>query len=313
MAVTNRSRIKPPALRSGDTVGIVAPASNIKRELLDAGCACLRQKGYNPLYLDSILDQDLYFAGTVDRRRQELEHMFQREDVRAILCARGGYGCNYLPPVLSPSKILSHPKIFVGYSDISTLDTCFCDNLPMVTFHGPMITKDFAVASGVDWPSWDAAVGGTSEWEIVDHDARPLVEGEAEGIFYGGCLSLLVSSIGTLHDIRTDGTILFLEDVGTKPYQIDRMLMHLKLAGRLDGVRGIIFGAMADCRQNADQSYTLEEVVMRIVEPLRIPVAFGLRSGHVEGRNITLPLGIRASLQVRDQVGLRFLEAATQA
>jgi muramoyltetrapeptide carboxypeptidase len=310
---SNKARIKPPALRSGDTVGIVAPASNIKRDLLDAGCACLRQKGYNPVYLDSILDQDLYFAGSVERRRQELEHMFEREDVRAILCARGGYGSNYLPPVLSPTTIVAHPKIFVGYSDISTLGTCFCDNLPMVTFHGPMVTKDFAIENGVDWPSWDAAVGGASEWEIADHDARPLVEGEAEGIFYGGCLSLLVASIGTLHDIHTEGAILFLEDVGTKPYQIDRMLMHLKLAGRLDNVRGIIFGAMADCRQSPEQSYTLEEVVLRVVEPLRIPVAFGLRSGHVEKRNITLPIGIRASLQVKDQVRLRFLEAATQA
>jgi muramoyltetrapeptide carboxypeptidase len=309
----SRPRLKPPALRSGDTVGIVAPASNIKRELLAAGCACLRQKGYNPIYLDSILDQDLYFAGSVERRRKELEYMFEREDVRAILCARGGYGSNYLPPVLTPSKIVAHPKIFVGYSDISTLGTCFCDNLPMVTFHGPMVTKDFAIANGVDWPSWDAAVGGAREWEITDHGARPLVEGSAEGIFYGGCLSLLVASIGTPHDIHTDGTILFLEDVGTKPYQIDRMLMHLKLAGRLDNVRGILFGAMTDCAQHPEQPYTLEEVVRRIVEPLRIPVAFGLRSGHVEERNLTLPIGIRASLQVKDEVKLRFLEAATQA
>lgn len=310
---SNRPRIKPPVLRNGDTVGIAAPASNIKRDLLDAGCAALRKKGYNPVYLDSILEQDLYFAGSVERRRQELEYMFEREDVRAIVCARGGYGSNYLPPVLTPGKIVAHPKIFVGYSDISTLSTCFCDNLPMVTFHGPMVTKDFAIEDGVDWPSWDAAVSGASEWEIAGHGARPLIEGTAEGIFYGGCLSLLVASIGTLHDIHTAGTILFLEDVGTKPYQIDRMLMQLKLAGRLDGVRGIVFGAMTDCAQHPEQPYTLEEVVRRIVGPLQIPVAFGLRSGHVETRNITLPIGIRASLQVKDEVRLRFLEPATQA
>jgi muramoyltetrapeptide carboxypeptidase len=122
---------------------------------------------------------------------------------------------------------------------------------------------------------------------------------------------MLVASLGTQHEIRTAGTILFLEDVATKPYQIDRMLMQLKLAGKLKDVRGIVFGEMLDCRQSPDQDYTLEEVVLRVVGDLRIPVAFGLRSGHVSRANITLPIGVKARLEVGAEVRLRILEAAT--
>jgi muramoyltetrapeptide carboxypeptidase len=307
------SRIKPRALRPGDKVGIVAPASNVKREMLEAGCDGLRRAGYEPFYFDSILERDLYFAGTVERRARELEDMFARDDIRAIVCARGGYGSNYLPLTLNPQKIVSHPKILVGYSDITTLLCCMADAANFVTFHGPMVAKDFAVADGVDLDSWQKALGGAEDWRIAEGSgARPLVTGEAEGILYGGCLSMLVASLGTPHEIRTAGTILFVEDVAAKPFQIDRMLMQLKLAGKLKDVRGMVFGEMLDCRQSPDQDYTLEEVVLRIVRDLHIPVAFGLRSGHVSRANITLPIGVRARLTVTDTVELRIREAAIE-
>jgi muramoyltetrapeptide carboxypeptidase len=293
----------------------VAPASNIKRELLEKGCEALRQLGYQPFYFDSIVEQDLYFAGSAERRARELEEMFLRDDVRAILCARGGYGANYLLPKLDPAKIVAHPKIFVGYSDITTLLTCFADSAGFVTFHGPMVTKDFALADGVDLASWEAAMTGLASWQV---DTGPgsgvegLVDGAAEGVLYGGCLSLLVTTLGTPHDIRTAGTILFMEDVNAKPYQVDRMLMQLKLAGKLNNVKGIVFGEMLDCVQANDQGYTLQQVVLRIVGELGIPVAWGLRSGHVTRKNITLPIGVRASLSVKgSDVQLKILEAAT--
>ena len=312
---SQRSRIKPRALQLGDTVGIVAPASNIKRELLEKGCEALRQLGYKPFYFESIVEQDLYFAGSADRRARELEEMFVREDVRAILCARGGYGANYLLPKLDPGKIVAHPKIFVGYSDITTLLTCFADSAGFVTFHGPMVTKDFALADGVDLASWEAAMTGLAGWAVdTGHGSgvTGLVDGAAEGILYGGCLSLLVAALGTPHDIRTAGTILFMEDVNAKPYQVDRMLMQLKLAGKLNHVKGIVFGEMLDCVQTHDQVYTLQQVVLRIVGELGIPVAWGLRSGHVTRKNITLPIGVRASLSVKgSEVQLKILEAAT--
>jgi muramoyltetrapeptide carboxypeptidase len=308
-------RIKPRALRAGDTVGIVAPASNIKRDLLEAGCEALRRLGYVPFYFESILEQDLYFAGSAERRTRELEEMFEREEVRAILCARGGYGANYLITRLDPAKVTGHPKIFVGYSDITTLLTCFADSLGLVTFHGPMVTKDFAVEEGVDVASWQAALGGVEAWEVgstSEAGVVGLVDGSAEGVLYGGCLSLLVASLGTPHQIRTAGTILFLEDVNARPYQVDRMLMQLKLAGKLGGVKGMVFGEMLNCVQTKDQGYTLQQVILRIAGELGIPVAFGLRSGHVTRKNITLPIGVRAGLSVRGgEVKLKILEAAT--
>ena len=306
------ARVKPQALRPGDTVGIIAPASNIKRELLEAGCHALRGLGYKPFYFDSILEQDIYFAGSVQRRLKELEEMFTRPEVRAIVCARGGYGANYLLDKIDLEKIRSHPKIFVGYSDVTTLLTYFSDAIGLVTFHGPMVTKDFSHADGVDLPSWQAALGGNPEWSVgAESGVKPLVEGRAQGTLYGGCLSMLVASLGTPYEIRTEGTILFIEDVAAKPFQIDRMLMQLKLAGKLRSVRGIIFGEMIDCVQNSQQNYTLEQIVLRVVRDLGVPVAFGLRSGHVTRGNVTLPLGVRAELHVsRNEVSLRMLEAA---
>lgn len=314
MPRSNSSRIKPPALRSGDTIGIVAPASNLKRSELEAGCEALRRAGYKPFYFDSILERDLYFAGSLERRIRELAEMFARTDVRAILCARGGYGANYLLEALDLDAIRSNPKIFIGYSDVTTLLTYFVDAGGLVTFHGPMAAKDWARAGGVDMASWQAALEGAAAWELklgADSGVSGPVDGAAEGILYGGCLSILVASLGTPYEIKTGGTILFLEDLAAKPYQIDRMLMQLKLAGKLDGVRGIIFGEMMDCVQNANQGYTLQEVVLRIVGDLGVPVAYGLRSGHVTTGNITLPFGVRAGLTVRGgQVDVKILEAA---
>jgi muramoyltetrapeptide carboxypeptidase len=314
MSSSTTPRIKPPALQPGDTVGIVAPASNVKRSDLEAGCEGLRRAGYRPFYFDSILEQDLYFAGSVQRRAQELEEMFAREEVRAIVCARGGYGANYLLPLLNLEKIKVHPKVFVGYSDLTALLTYFADAAGLVTFHGPMVAKDWAHDDGVDMASWQAALAGTAAWEVnlgAGSGASGLAEGNAEGILYGGCLSILVASLGTPYEIRTAGTILFLEDLGEKPYRIDRMLMQLKLAGKLDGVRGIVFGEMRDCIQSPNQGYTLEEVVLRIVGPLGVPVAYGVRSGHVTKGNITLPIGVNARLTVRgERVVMRILESA---
>jgi muramoyltetrapeptide carboxypeptidase len=312
-----QSRVKPPALQPGDTVGIIAPASNIKREMLEAGCDGVRRLGFKPFYFDSILEKDLYFAGSVERRARELEEMFERPELRGIICARGGYGTNYLLERVDLEKIRSNPKIFVGASDVTTLLTHFADALGMVTFHGPMVTKSFADPNGVDLHSWHNATKGAPDWEFdlgAESGVRPLAEGSAQGTLYGGCLSLLVASLGTPYEIQTDGCILFMEDVAEKPYQIDRMLMQLKLAGKLSKIRGIIFGEMLDCIQNENQGYTLPDVIKRIAGTLGIPIIYGLRSGHVSRENLTLPIGVQAELQVSGtRASFRILEPATKA
>jgi muramoyltetrapeptide carboxypeptidase len=308
-------RIKPPRLRAGDRVGIVAPASHFKRQEFEAGSRALAALGYEPVYDEEIFARDFYFAGSAERRARELEQMFLRPDVRAVVCARGGYGANYLLPLLDLAKIAAHPKIFVGYSDNTFLLTHLSDRAGLVTFHGPMVAKDFAQPDGVELDSFRAALTGEQGWQLDFQAAsrvKPLGTGSAEGLVYGGCLSMLAASLGTPYQIETRDTILFIEDLSTKPYQVDRMLMQLRLAGKLEGVRGFIFGEMLDCVQPGDQDFPLEDVIRRVIGDLGVPIAYGVPSGHVSRRNMTLPIGVRARLTVdRSTVALEFLEAAT--
>ncbi len=304
-------RILPPALRVGDTVGVIAPAGPITPESLVAGLASLERRGYRPIHLPSILDRDLYFAGSVKRRLDELHRMFADPEVKGIVCFRGGYGTNYLLPHLDVELIRRHRKFFCGCSDVTTLLTYLCDRADLIVFHGPMLQKD-AQPEGVDEESWRAATTGEPYVRDFGEQVQVLVPGHAQGMLYGGCLSLLCASLGTPYEIQTQGTILFIEDVAEPAFRIDRMLMHLKLAGKLGDVRGIILGEMLDCARGAE-GYTLQEVVLRIVGDLGVPVVYGLPSGHVTRKNITIPLGVAAQLDAGATVVLRHAAAAHSA
>jgi muramoyltetrapeptide carboxypeptidase len=309
---TQSERLRPAALRPGDTIGIIAPAGPIEPDAMEAGCAWLRDRGYQPFYLPSILDRDSYFAGSTARRLDEFHQMFARPEVKAIICARGGYGCNYLLPHIDLNVVQANPKIFCGCSDVTTLLTYLCDAARMVTFHGPMLNIDVR-PDGVDEESWAAAMtsGEAYQMEFGNDEVQTLVPGSAEGMLYGGCLSLLCASLGTPYEIETRGTILFLEDLAEPAFRIDRMLMHLKLAGKFDGVRGVIFGEMLNCGPRDPQDYTLQQVVQRVLGDLGVPMAYGLKSGHVSRGNITLPLGVATQFTAGANVSLRF-EAAVK-
>jgi muramoyltetrapeptide carboxypeptidase len=209
--------------------------------------------------------------------------------------------------------LLANPKPFIGYSDITTLLTWLTDH-GLVTFHGPMVTKDFARENGVDLTSWASILSSASAYErdFSANEIEVLVKGEAEGILYGGCLSMLAASLGTPYEIHTEGTILFLEDINAKPFQVDRMLMQLKLAGKFADVRGVIFGEMLDCSQPSGQDYTLQEIILRLLSDLRIPIAYGFSSGHVRCANRILPFGVRGRLTVNDNLRLECDAAVTQ-
>ena len=276
-------------------MGIVAPASPMDTESFKRGCARCKSWATSLFSSTRIFDRDLYFAGTAEQRARDLESMFKREEVAAIFCARGGYGANYLLPLLDIERS-AHAKPFIGYSDVTSLLTYFADK-GLVTFHGPMVASDFArrprsraegFASGAGRRTCKRTSAGGRMY-------RPR-EGEAEGMLYGGCLSMLAASLGTPYEIHTDGTILFIEDLAAKPYQVDRMLMQLLLAGKLRKVRGMIFGEMLECVQPGSQNTLLPEIVERIVGGLGIPVAYGLHSGHVTSHNIMLPIGVEARL-----------------
>jgi muramoyltetrapeptide carboxypeptidase len=323
--VATPSTLKPAPLRRGDTVAIIAPASNVQRELLERGAAALRDGfGYKVVFAPSIFERDLYFAGKLNRRLAEFHAAFESEDVRAIVCARGGYGCNYLLDGIDLDLVRRHPKILIGCSDVTALLTYLHDATGLVTFHGPMAASGFASEAGAQWggspqgvhpAAWECAVGGWFGYDAAEEDVTTLVEGEAEGKLYGGCLSILVASLGTPYEIQTRETILLVEDVNTKPYQVDRMLMQLALAGKLEGVRGFVFGEMLDCVQPGGQDYTLQDVIVRVLAEHSpgVPVVFGFRSGHVSRHNITLPIGVHARLQAKPgDVRLTIVESAVE-
>lgn len=303
--------IKPPALRQGDKIGLIAPASSFSRDGFLAGCDRLRQMGYEPVYSQSIFDRDIYFAGTAERRAQELHEYWRRDDVAALICVRGGYGSNYLLEKLDYSLFAAQPKILLGCSDITSLLTAISDRTGLVGFHGPMVAKDIADGT-FDLSSWKSALQGADQWIVPTTGVEVLRSGKASGRLYGGCLSMLVASLGTPFDVQTKDSILFIEDIAEKPYRIDRMLMQLRLAGKLDGVRGFVFGEMLDCAPPKGETYTLQQVIMRVLEPFNVPVIYGLKSGHVTGGNVTLPIGVQAELEAQGgNVSLRILEAAT--
>jgi muramoyltetrapeptide carboxypeptidase len=306
-AFAQSERLRPAALRAGDKVAIIAPAGPIDADALEAGVAWLIRKGLDPFYLPSILDRELYFAGSAQRRLDEFHEMFARSDIKAVICARGGYGCNYLLPKIDLELVRANPKIFCGCSDATTLLTYLCDAAGMVTFHGPMLNVDVR-PDGVDEASWAAALmsGEPYTREFAADEVETLVPGSTEGTLYGGCLSLLCASLGTPYEIETRDTVLFIEDVAEPAFRIDRMLMQLKLAGKLAEMRGIIFGEMLKCGPRDNGDYTLQQVVHRIVGDIGVPVAYGLKSGHVSRNNFTLPLGVRVSLTAGETVSLSF-------
>jgi muramoyltetrapeptide carboxypeptidase len=288
----------PSSLMPGDTIGVVAPASNVKKEFLQAGVVELQRLGYQVKYFDHILAKSRYTAGTLTRRGDELKAMFADPTVKAIFAARGGYGSGYLLPHLDELVGNCPPKIFMGYSDITMLLVALYQKYGWVTFHGPMVAKDFAGgAQHYDLRSFAKALTRPLPAGPLDcRQTTVLVPGNARGRLLGGCLPIIVSLIGTPWELDTRDAILFLEDSDTKPFKIDRLLWQLRLAGKLDSVRGIVFSEMPNTLQHPQQGYTLPEMLYDLTQDLGVPVLYGLPAGHLEIGNLTLPLGVEAAL-----------------
>ena len=291
------TRIKPPALRPGDLIGIVAPASNIKAEMLAEGCRELERLGFRTVFHPDIATSYRYFSGTDDRRLAEFLDMIRNPEVRAIFCARGGYGSGRLAPYLEPELIRANPKIINGSSDITSLLTLW-DRSGVAAFHGPMVATSLRLgAAAYDQKLLvDLLSGETVRFPLAGTSV--LRAGTGEGRLTGGCLSLVVATLGTAYEIDTTDALLVLEDVDTKPYQIDRMLTQLKQAGKLERVQGIVFGEMLNCAQHVHQGYSLEEVVMDVLSETAFPVLFGFSTGHTARPNLMVPFGVRARLSL---------------
>jgi muramoyltetrapeptide carboxypeptidase len=297
---------------------VVSPASTPKPELVQAGMDCLHGLGYKTVLLPHALDcGPLYYAGTVEQRVADLHAAFADPGIDGILCTRGGWGSAELLPHLDAGLVRANPKVFVGYSDHTSLHVWLAREAGLVSFYAPMVAADFARAEGFDRASWGHAFGGDSGWSLTASDGlRVLRAGVAEGTLAGGCLSILAEALGTPYAALPASAdaprVLYLEDIGTKPYQWDRMLLHLRYAGLLEHVSGIVFGDMRQCVAPEEEPL-LEQAVLHALADFAGPVAMGLRSGHVDAANLTLPLGVRVRLDL-GAVGnprMEFLEAAT--
>lgn len=304
--------LKPPAVAPGARIAVVSLASSARTDRITRGIEVLRALGYEVSVSDNAFGKlPPYFSGTPEARLADLHHAFADPTIAAIFCTRGGYGSNYLLEGLDLDLIRRHPKPLFAYSDTTAIQTWLLDQLHLVSFHGPMVAADFSLENGVHLESFRAAITGGLVRVGAEQGLRTLRPGAAQGILYGGCLSLLTAALGTSYAPQTEGKLLFFEDVGVKPYQIDRMLRQMILAGKFEGVRGFIFGEMLDCGSRGADPDLLQQVILRLLAPFEVPIAMGLRSGHVSGGNVTLPLGLEAELLLEsDQPLLHFFDRA---
>jgi len=308
--------LKPPRLRPGDLIGVVAPASPMKHDRLENGIRYLENLGYKVKPGKYVYHEHGYLAGRDRERADDINRMFRDRRVKAIFCIRGGYGTPRLLPLLDYDAIRANPKIFVGYSDITTIQLAMLRQTGLVTFSGPMVASE--MAKGID-PFTEK-----NFWRMVTHPepfgelTRPgagryevIARGSAAGPIIGGCLSLVTGLVGSPYFPETGGGIFCVEEIGEAPYRIDRMLTQLREAGILKNIGGFVLGQMTDCVATDDEpSQTLEDLMRDFIKPLKIPAISGLDYGHVNVKH-TLPFGVRAELIARGgQPKLKIVESA---
>lgn len=305
----SRSLIRPQALKSGDVVGLITPATYVS----DPDRLALVQRtveyfGLKAKFGRNVRKRAGYLGGSVQERLDDLHAMFEDPEVRAVFCIRGGYGSGQLLDRIDYSLIRKNPKIFLGYSDITALHLAIQKQAGLVTFHGPMMLarfteytrKLFRKALFEKEPLGVISNPPDSDPLRPAHMYRTVRGGVARGPLTGGNLSLVCSLMGTPYEPDTRGKILFLEDVGEEPYSLDRMLTQLRLAGKLQSAAGIVFGECAACRPrdfqpSFENTLSMGEVVDEILGPLSVPVLSGLTIGHTDDQ-ATLPLGVMATL-----------------
>ena len=295
---------KPVPLRRGGKIGLVAPAGCVDDELLFAGVQAVQQEGFQVELAPAVHDRKGYLAGDAEKRARDLEDFFFRADLDAIFCARGGFGSIQLLPYLT-DRIRSHPKIFAGYSDVTILLNWLLQRCGMVTFHAPMVAMDFA--RGLTQRSrdhfWGTLTGEKWRWQVaVDEIIRP---GRVQAEMMGGCLSVLVTTLGTPYEIDTVGKLLFLEDVGEKPYRVERMLTHFKMAGKLDNLGGLVFGDFTQC--DGEGPRDIRSIIGELFHKAPYPVVMGMPAGHGQ-ENLTLPFGVAMALDA-DEGTLALIES----
>lgn len=310
----NKILIKPPHLQSGDTIGVVAPAGLFKKELLENGLDKWRRFGMKIKLGSSIFNEHRYLAGTNKERTDDFNRMFNDPEIKAIICVRGGAGSMQLVEGIDWSAARSRPRILMGFSDVTFLLQAWIKETGQVAIHGPMAANPSFISYPERFDNFlldllqkpDPNLEISPEFLLAVDPACPKPTahrpGKAQGRLNGGCLSLLINTLGTPWEIDTTGSVLFIEDTNEPPYRIERMLWHLKLAGKLENICAICFGNLGLAFQQ------IAEGVEELLGDRQIPILYNLPVGH--GRfNLPLPLGIMVEVDSAKR-RIKFLEGA---
>jgi muramoyltetrapeptide carboxypeptidase len=307
--------IRPRALRPGDRIGLVAPASAFQRDAFDRGVEELAHLGFEAVYDDRVFARGAYMAGDPALRTAAFLDAWENESIRALIAVRGGYGSVRMLPLLPPGRLRRSPKLFVGYSDTTSLLTLLTQQAGIVAVHGPMIEGRLARGeSGYDRASFLACVSRAEPMgELVPEGLITLRPGEAAGQLTGGTLSQLVASLATPFAFDPpQGCVLYLEDVAERPYRIDRMVTQLRMSGILARASAVVWGELPRCDERAEGPL-VRDVVAELLADFPGPVLFGFPSGHTTGAAWTIPFGVRARVVGGARPALVIEEPAVQS
>lgn len=288
---------KPRALASGDRMALVAPASPFDEAAFDAGVRELEALGFVPVWDDRVFARRGYVAGEADVRAAAWSEAWHDPTIAGLIAVRGGYGSVQMLPRLDLSRLAEAPKAFVGYSDLTTLLTALVCHAGIVAFHGPTVAGRLGAGEArYDRASFLGALTGSGPLGELGDELEPLHRGEARGRLLGGTLTQLAAAAGTPWALKPwDDTILLLEDVGERPYRLDRLIEQLRWSGAFEHVTGVVLGSFPRCDEPGG-GITAKAVLADCLRPLGVPVVYGLPTGHVEGPALTVPLGVQARL-----------------
>jgi len=303
---------KPRALSPGDRVALVAPASAFDRDEFDRGVEEIRRLGFEPVYDDSVFDRRRYLAGSAEHRAAAIRTAWRDPSIGALVAVRGGYGSVQVLPLLDREEARRAAKPFVGYSDLTAVLTFLTIGCGLVAFHGPMVVGRFARgAAGYDRQSF---LGAVCRREPLGELAPPSLDtvrpGEASGILLGGTLTQIVASLGTPFAFAPPPSfVLFLEEVGERPYRLDRMVTQLQQSGILARASAVVIGELPNCNEPSGD-VTARSVMADLFADFPGPVLIGFPSGHTTGPAMTLPFGVQARVVAAKQPRLVIEEAA---
>jgi muramoyltetrapeptide carboxypeptidase len=287
---------KPRALAEGDRIAVVAPASPFERDEFDRGIDEIKQLGFVPVYDESVFARQSYVAGSAEIRAAAFRAAWDDPAIAGVIAVRGGYGSAQILPLLDAHAIRVSAKCFVGYSDLTAMLTFLTLTCGVVAFHGPMLEKRLANREdGYDRDSFRRALCRPAPMgEITAPTLEILRPGNASGILLGGTLTQLLASLGTPYAFTPPpGYVLFIEEVGERPYRLDRMVTQLKQARLLEQASAVVIGELVRCDE-ADGGVTGRAVMADLFADFPGPVLFGLPSGHTSGPALTLPFGVLA-------------------